>query len=140
MGISNHLSAYLEQAFNRWAKVRITDSEVKRLIQLAMIPNKEVLQNIQTGKDDQLSTCFKNMCNEVYEYAVTHPSQQLETTKGTVFGAYNAVTGFFQNVRSYKTGEAKLKSMLYGGTAQLRTQKAFNLCEDFAYKGAQMLN
>ena len=52
-----------------------------------------------------------------------------------VFGAYNAITGYFQNVRSYKNDEAKLKSLLFGGTGQLRTQKAFNLCEDFALKG-----
>jgi hypothetical protein len=42
------------------------------------------------------------MCDSVYEYAMTSPSQQTETTKGTVFGAYNAITGYFQNVRSYK--------------------------------------
>lgn len=135
MGISNQLSEYLETAFNQWATVRITDKKVKELIQLAMVPNKEVLQNIQSGQSDELSTAFKNMCDNVYEYAMTSPTQQTETTKGTVFGAYNSITGYFQNVRSYKNDEAKLKSLLFGGTAQLRTQKAFNLCEDFALKG-----
>jgi len=75
------------------------------------------------------------MCDNVYEYAMSSPTQQTETTKGTVFGAYNSITGYFQNVRSYKNDEAKLKSLLFGGTGQLRTQKAFNLCEDFALKG-----
>jgi len=56
----------------------------------------------------------------------------MQTTKGSLFAAYNAVTGYFQNVRTYKNEEAKLKSLLLGGTGQLRTQKAFNLCEDFA--------
>jgi hypothetical protein len=56
-----------------------------------------------------------------------------------VFGAYNAVTGYFQNVRNYKTGEAKLRSLLFGGTAQLRAQKAFNLCEDFSRIGDRAL-
>jgi hypothetical protein len=65
------------------------------------------------------------------------PTQQTDTTKGSLFGAYNAVTGYFQNVWTYKDGEAKLKSLLFGGTAQLRTQKAFNLCEEFASKGEQ---
>lgn len=139
MGISNKLSVELEQLFNRWVKVRITDPEVKKLIQLAMIPNKEVLHNLQTGKDDELSTMFKNMCNTVYEYAMTSPTQETETTKGTLFGAYNAVTGYFQNVRTYKNGESKLKSILFGGTAQLRTQAAFNLCNDFATKGGDAL-
>ncbi len=98
---------------------------------MAMVPNKEVLQNILKGEMDELSTCFKNMCDDVYEYNMSSPSQQYETTKGTVFGAYNAITGYFQNVRNYKDDEAKMKSLLYGGTAQLRTQKAFQLCEDF---------
>lgn len=131
MGISNRLSAELDEIFNRWTKVKITDPELKRLIQLAMVPNREVLRNIQNEKWDELSTCFHNMCNSVYEYAMSSPSQQLETSKGTLFGAYNAVTGYFQNVRSYKDEETKLKSLLWGGTAQVKTQKAFNLCMDF---------
>jgi len=132
MGISYKLSEYLETAFNQWSKVRITDKEVMKLIQLAMVPNKEVLKDLQSGMMDELSTCYKNMCDSVYEYAMTSPTQQTETTKGTVFGAYNSVTGYFQNIRSYKNDEAKVKSLLYGGTAQQRTQKAFTLCEDFA--------
>jgi len=135
MGISYRLSDYLEAAFDQWSKVRITDKEVMKLIQLAMVPNKEVLKNLNDGALDELSTCYKNMCDSVYEYAMSSPGQQTETTKGTVFGAYNSVTGYFQNLRNYKNGEAKLRSVLFGGTAQLRTQKAFNLCEDFTTKG-----
>ena len=132
MGITSKLSEELEGIFNQWAKVRITDPEVKKLIQMALVPNKEVLQNIQAGKDDELSTCFKNMTDAAFEYAMTNETQQLETTKGSLFGAYNAVTGYFQNVRTYKNEEAKLKSLLFGGTGQMRTQKAFQLCEGFA--------
>ena len=135
MGISYRLSDYLEAAFDQWSKVRIADKEVMKLIQLAMVPNKEVLKNLNDGALDELSTCYKNMCDSVYEYAMSSPGQQTETTKGTVFGAYNSVTGYFQNLRNYKSGEAKVRSLLFGGTAQLRTQKAFNLCEDFAAKG-----
>ena len=139
MGISNQLSIQIEQVFNNWSKVRITDKEVRKLIQLAMVPNKEVLQNLQAGKQDDLSTCFKNMCDTTYEYAMSNPTQQQETTKGTLFGAYNAVTGYFQNVRNYKDDEAKVKSLLFGGTGQLRTQAAFNLCLDFE-KGSLEFN
>lgn len=131
MGITNNLSAQLENIFNSWAKVRITDSELKKLIQRAMVPNKEVLQNLEAGNDDEMSTLFKNIVDNVYEYAMSSPTQQQETTEGTVFGAYNAVTGYFQNVRSYKNEEAKLKSLFLGGTAQMRTQTAFDLCNDF---------
>ncbi len=74
------------------------------------------------------------MCDTAYEYAMTNPTQQEATTKGTLYGAYNGVTGYFQNVRIYKNEEVKLKSVMFGGTAQTKTQKAFNLCEDF-FKG-----
>lgn len=132
MGISNQHSVQLETIFYRLTSVRVTDPELQKLIQLAMVPNKEVLANIEKGQFDELSTCFNNMCNSVFEYAMSSPTQQTETTKGTLFGAYNAITGYFQNVRSYKDGEAKLKSLVYGGTAQMKTQKAFNLCEGFS--------
>lgn len=131
MGISYKLSEYLETAFNNWSEVRITDKQLRKLIQLAMVPAKEVLQNLQAGNEDELSARYTNTCDAVFEYAMSNESQQLETTKGTLFGAYNAVTGYFQNVKNYKNEEAKLKSLLFGGTAQMRSQMTFNLCEDF---------
>jgi phage/plasmid-like protein (TIGR03299 family) len=139
MGISDMLSVQMEAIFNNWSKVRITDKEVKKLIQSALVPNKEVLKTIHEDKENELSTCFINMVDNAFEYAMTDPTQLMETTKGTVFGAYNAVTGYFQNVRNYKDEEAKLTSLLMGGTAQLRTQSAFNLCSEFANKGSDAL-
>lgn len=140
MGISYKLSEYLEEAFNNWSKVRITDAQVRKLIQLAMIPNKEVFQKLTSGNAVELSRHYTTVCDAAYEYAISNPSQQLETTKGTLFGAYNAITGYFQNVRTYKDSEAKLKSLLFGGTAQLRAQKAFDLCDDFFMKGENALH
>jgi len=139
MGLSNTLSAEMESIFNRWTTVRISDREVKRLIQLAMAPNKEAIDNLIKGKEDELSTMYKNTCEAVFAYAMTSETQQMDTTKGTAFGAFNAVTGYFQNVRSFKDNEAKLKSLLLGGTAQGRAQKAFDLCTAFAHDGAVAL-
>ncbi|MBG6063310.1 phage/plasmid-like protein (TIGR03299 family) [Flavobacterium sp. CG_9.1] len=139
MGISDMLSVQMESIFNHWTKVRITDSEVKKLIQSALVPNKETLKTIQDGKEEELSTCFVNMVDSAFEYAMSDPTQLMDTTKGTVFGAYNAVTGYFQNVRNYKDDEAKLTSLLMGGTGQIRTQSAFNLCLGFANKGSDVL-
>lgn len=135
MGISDKLSSNLEAVFNYWTRTSISDREVKKLIQHAMAPGREVLRKLQEGRNEQLSACFNNMVDNAFEYAMSHPTQQTATTKGTVFGAYNAVTGYFQNVRKYKNEEAKLSSILMGGTGQLRGQAAFDLCLDFATKG-----
>jgi phage/plasmid-like protein (TIGR03299 family) len=138
MGISKTLGSEMEGLFNQWAKVRITDAEVKKLIQIAMAPNKEVLKNLAEGKLDLLSTHYTNIVDNVYEYALGSQTQQMETTAGTVFGAYNSVTGYFQNVRSFKSEEAKFKSIM-DGTARQRAQTAFNLCRDFATQGSEAL-
>lgn len=139
MGISDILSVQMQAIFNYWAKIRISDNEVKKLIQSALAPSKEVLKNLQDGKDDELSSCFTNMVDSAFSYAMSDPTQLMDTTKGTVFGAYNAITGYFQNIRSYKDDEAKLSSLLMGGTGQQRAQTAFNLCNDFAGKGVDTL-
>ncbi|MES2006289.1 MAG: DUF932 domain-containing protein [Bacteroidota bacterium] len=132
MGLSDNLASEMENIFNHWTKVRITDKEVRKLIQAALIPNKEILDRLQAGKLDEVSTYYQNMCDTAYEYAMTNPTQQQETTAGTLYGAYNGVTGYFQNARKYKDDTAKLKSQLYGGLAQQRSQAAFDLCTDFA--------
>ncbi|MFA6082738.1 DUF932 domain-containing protein [Mucilaginibacter sp.] len=131
MGISNKMADEMQEIFNHWSTVRITDKEVKKLIQVAMVPNKEVLNNLMAGKTDELSATYTNMVDRVYEYAMSSPTQQMETTAGTLFGAYNSVTGYFQNVRNYKDGEAKFKSIIEG-TAKQRGQTAFDLCLDFS--------
>lgn len=138
MGISNGLSDELNGIFNRWARVRITDQAVLKLIQQAMAPSKEVLQNVLNGKDDEHSTYFKNVCQEICEYAFSNHTQQTETTKGTLFGAYNAVTGYFQNVKNYKDDEIKTKSILFGGGLG-KSQNAFRLCTEFERIGTSSL-
>jgi phage/plasmid-like protein (TIGR03299 family) len=140
MGLANEFSNQLEGIFNEWSKVRVNDNEVKKLIQFALCPNKETLQHIKNGNEDEISTVFKNTVEDAFAYAMTSDSQQMETTKGTLFGAYNAVTGYYQNVRSYKNNEAKLQSIILKGTAQSKSQKAFEICTSFQKNGTDVFN
>jgi phage/plasmid-like protein (TIGR03299 family) len=138
MGISHVMAEELEELFNHWSKIRITDKQVRALIEVAMSPNKEVLKNLKEGNTDKLSTTYTNIVDNAFGYAMGNPTQQMETTVGTLFGAYNAVTGYYQNVRSFKDGDAKFKSIM-DGTAKLRAQVAFDLCGNFARYGAEAL-
>ena len=139
MGLADTLSSQLEGIFNEWSKVEVTDNEIKKLIQLALCPNKETLDLIKKGAEDEISTVFKNTVEDAFAYAMASESQQMQTTKGTLFGAYNAVTGYYQNVRKYKDSEAKLQSIVMGGTAQAKSQKAFELCTAFQANGTEIL-
>lgn len=136
MGITNRLADELGAVFNGWAKVRITDKEVMQLIRMAMAPSREVMKAIKDGTE--LSTAFSNICDNAFMYAMSCPTQQTETTKGTLFGAYNAITGYFQNVKEFKDDDAKVKSILFG-TGQQRVQAAFDLCSGFAKEGSGIL-
>ena len=140
MGLADRFSTQLEGVFNQWAKVRVTDTEVKKLIQLALCPNRETLDLLKKGADNEVSTLFKNTVEDAFAYAMISDTQQMATTKGTLFGMYNAVTGYYQNVKKYRDDEAKLQSIVMGGTAQTRAQKAFDLCSSFAKDGADILN
>jgi phage/plasmid-like protein (TIGR03299 family) len=139
LGLTNQLSTEMEAIFNRWSRVRISDPELKRLIQLAMVPNKETYELLKTGKESELSSQFNNTVSAVLDYSLTSPSQQEATTKGTLFGFYNSVTGYYQNVKGYRDNEAKFKSIM-GGTGLQRNQTAFELCNDFAKHGSNILN
>ncbi|MCR8560466.1 DUF945 domain-containing protein [Mucilaginibacter sp. BJC16-A38] len=137
--ITNQLTVELEAIYNRWSRVKISDPELKRLLQMAMCPNRETFESLRLGKDELLSGHFNNIISGVFDYAMTSPTQQVETTRGTLFGAYNAVTGYFQNVRNFRDEEAKFKSIMYG-TGLQKSQTAFNLCADFAKHGKLLLN
>ncbi|MDV2470884.1 hypothetical protein CMU92_01460 [Elizabethkingia anophelis] len=83
------------------------------------------------------------LCGEPYTARV------VRTVRGRVQGNLPIVISirrqeliprYFQNVRKYSNDEAKLQSIVLGGTAQLKSQKAFDLCTEFSKDGAEILN
>ena len=132
LGIANKLSDQLEEIFNHWSKVHIRDTEVRKLIESAMMPTGDSLSLPNANKVGETSTYLRNVCETVFNYTMTSPTQQMDATRGTLFGAYNGITGYFQNVRSYKTAEDKMDSLFYAGLGEQRAKKAFRLCEGFA--------
>jgi phage/plasmid-like protein (TIGR03299 family) len=128
IAISENTGELLQTMFNKWAKMRVSDAEIKKLIRVAMAPNREVAAAVlESNTAFEFSSQFEEVCGQVFEYAMTAPSQQMETTAGTLFGCYNAITGYYQNVKEYKSNDAKVNSIMFG-TALDRTKKAFEIC------------
>jgi phage/plasmid-like protein (TIGR03299 family) len=131
MGISYQLAAQLEPIFQGMAKSYITDAETKRLISLAMAPSDVIFQAVRDKRTNvEFSKQYENIISDVYEYAQTAETQQMNSTRGTLFGAYNAITGYYQNVKDWKSADAKMGSLL-DGTASERSRRAFDLCQNF---------
>lgn len=137
LGITNMLSDELGKIYNRMATVRISDKNLKKYIETVFLSPKE-LRELAVG-DAEMSSRRRNQLDDVFEYALTGPGQNLITAKGTVFGAYNAITGYFSNVfydsdevkdRSKEQIEAdferKMKNNLVAGYGQVTMQKAMD--------------
>jgi phage/plasmid-like protein (TIGR03299 family) len=127
MGITNTLSREVEALFNSMSKVRIKKDTLVHLIGEVIKAQKSDSKQVESGDE---STRFNNLVEEIVDYGTTNETQLLDSTKGTLFGAYNAITGYFQNVRDYKENNEKKFSVIMDstGTGAKYTQTAFDLC------------
>lgn len=133
LGITSKLSAEVEAVLNQLAKTRITDSVLEEAIIKTFLDEQELKELALTGKltmvnaeNSDLPLQRRKVLSSVYDYAFTGPGQQFATCKGTAFGFYNAITGYFQNVKEFKSDEKRMTNNLL--TTNYRTmEKAFNL-------------
>lgn len=132
MGIVNKMKEELESVFNIMARKPIVDEQLKQII-IATFATKnqlDVLANgAKTAAEHASMTKLQSIVSDAYAYGLNSDTQQTETTKGTVFGIYNAVTGYIQNVREISNQESQLMSIVDGSGLDY-SQKAFNLCLD----------
>jgi phage/plasmid-like protein (TIGR03299 family) len=85
------------------------------------------------GKDKDreiISTRQKNIFDKIVDYYHTDKfGQEFNNRKGTLYGIFNAVTGYYSNVKEYDSEEAKFESVIFGNAA-LNSQKAFTFAEN----------
>jgi len=131
MGITNKLSDELSDIFNIMTKIKVGDNQLKDYLEKVFLPI-DLYNRRKNGislKDDEISTRMSNKIDDVYSYAFNGPGQDLNTCRGTAFGAYNAVTGYFQNVKDFTTPTAKIKTNVLGGNYNTM-QRAMDLALD----------
>lgn len=120
MGISSTILEKNEQLFNELCNININDQQANLYFYNLMLNDGQLEQlakqdyRVDYVDDSIISTKTKNNINKLKEYNVIGPGQDLSTTKGTLFGAYNAVAGYIQNVKEYKDDERKMESIIYG--------------------------
>ena len=121
MGIANKLSQATEDIFQRMAATPVVDSKLKQL--------RWTTLGVSTDKvaAGEVAARTQNRFDEILEYNFADDTQKTLATKGTLFGVYNAVTGYFNNQTAYKDAEHRFLS-LAEGTGHEYAQKAFNAC------------
>jgi len=115
MNIASKYMDELSDVFNKMSDTAITDEMLKKYITDVMKPSY-----IATNDADNeiLSTRLKNQVESIYDFAKTHPTQITPASNGTVWGAYNSISGYFNYVKSYKDDKQKNESQLFGSANQ----------------------
>lgn len=132
MGLVNKSSEQLELALNAMSKIKVTDEQLVDYIRQVFLTDEEIKQLIATGDHRQtdVSTRKINVMDEIYNYSYRGVGQDTDTTKGTLFGAYSSISGYFNNKKEYKNNDAKMRSLVFEGNDFKVNQKAFELaCE-----------
>lgn len=85
------------------------------------------IRGLNSGKHpmEVLSTRKTNIIKDVLAYSDSGVGQR-EAIPGTAWWAYNSVTGYLNNAKTYSSEEARSESLLFGG-AEKTALKAFDL-------------
>lgn len=114
LGLSNQLYEQLDTIFNRMALRKITDKQLVEYVKTLIPSNPEAAY--QTRNEN-----IREAILDLHE-----SGQGAELSRGTVWGAYNAVTEFSDHVQHSRDTSKQLKSIWFGGGERLK-QKAFEL-------------
>jgi phage/plasmid-like protein (TIGR03299 family) len=121
MGIASSYMTEVESIFNQMAKTQISDDGLKEYIKEVMKPVYKKDDNIE-----EVSTRFKNQVESIYEFALSHPTQVTDASRGTMWGAYNSISGYYNYIANFKDKEAKFSSQMFGN-ANTKISKGFEV-------------
>jgi phage/plasmid-like protein (TIGR03299 family) len=123
MGIHSDYLDKLESTFRLLYDKRVSDQDMKSIVTRAFL-NKEEVKTLALTGDVELSTRKTNMIGDVMRYY--HEAPEIDMIRGTGYGVFNAMTGYFQNVKNFRNDEAKMKSIVLGGLSAQFTQRVFD--------------
>jgi len=123
MGIHSAYLDNLEAAFKLLYDKRVSDQEMKSIVTRAFLSKEEIKTLALTG-NVELSTRKNNMVDGVVQYY--HQAEEIDGIRGTGYGVYNAVAGYFQNVKNFRSDEVKMKSIVLGGLSAQYSQRVFD--------------
>lgn len=103
LGLVGQSQIAYEEAFGNLLKVKVTD-------EIATEVFKKVLK-LEPDDKGKYSTRAVNILDSIEAYYHLGPGQQ--EIVGSGWGVYNAVSGYFQNVKTYQTDDSKFKTTFF---------------------------
>lgn len=127
LGIISNNQQKLTETYNHMFNTPCSDQQFGRLLGVLYYTDEEIYQmeKNKVKAREILSTNKYNKMISALDYYQTGVGQ--EKIKGTMWGAYNAITGYYQNVLNYSDNDSKFESIMFG-KANTDMEKAFQLC------------
>jgi phage/plasmid-like protein (TIGR03299 family) len=125
MGIGSKYMTEIEGIFNRMAETKMEDTNLKSYIKDVMISEYKAKEVLTEAEKEAESTRFKNQVNSIYEFALSHPTQQTDATRGTVWGAYNAISAYYNHILKYSRGQEQKFTSQFFGSGYNKINKGF---------------
>lgn len=115
LGLSNKLYAELDYIFNRMSTTKMSDTSLTRYVE-------DIFPDIPNSERSSKRHIVREKVLELAESGVGS-----DMAKGTLWGAYNAVTEFVDHVRlNSKDNSVRLKSMWFGSGERIK-KRAFEV-------------
>ena len=122
MGIASKYTKQVEEIFNEMAYKPMTEGQYREYFEKVLAPEYKAKN---ADEQTEMSTRLKNMVEATTQFAFTHPTQMTTASKGTLFGAYNAISGYYNYIKPYDNQEKKFTSQFFGA-ANNKMLKSFN--------------
>lgn len=116
MGVVNQYTNELTQAFDAMSRIKVGNTE----------DIMSIVTSIVAPENGEIGTRMQNIVATIMEYHDASP--HMEGIRGTKWGVYNAVTGYIQNLKEYRTADVRMQSAVLGGADWRVQQRAFELC------------
>lgn len=111
LGLTNKLYSELERIFNRMSEVKITTPMLTDYV-------REIFPDIPNAEPSSKRKEMRERINELAEVGTG-----ADIARGTLWGAYNAVTEFVDHVRlNSKNDSVRLKAMWFGSGERIKRQ------------------
>lgn len=122
MGIASKYNLQVEQMFNQMLDVKMTEGDLATYFTKVLKPDYISIDGL-TQKE--MSTRLQNAVDMTLDFAYNHPTQKTTEATGTLWGAYNAISGVYNYGKNYKNSEDKFNQQFFG-TANKKMLKSFD--------------
>jgi hypothetical protein len=120
MGIASKYSSEVGEIFNRMVDYKMNEEQYRTFFEGIFKADYK-----QVEDEKEASTRLKNMVEATTQFSLTHPTQVTAETNGTLWGAYNTVSGYYNYIKDFNNVEDKFRSQFFGQGNQ-KMLKAFS--------------